>query len=330
MKPYSQDLRERVADAVEHHEGSLRQLALRFCVSLSFIVRLLHLRRQTGSLQPRPHGGGQPPALDDQASERLRQLIRDQPDLTLEELSQQAGVPCSRMAVWRTLRKLKISRKKKVLYAKEQQKPEVQQKRLDFAKELTMVNPDQLVFVDEGGTTTAMTRPYGRAPQGERVVGSVPGHWESLTLITGMRLDGVVAPWVIPCATNTMAFTTYVEEVLVPQLHCGDVVIWDNLKPHQAADVSKAVEAAGAFVLPLPPWSPDLSPLEKLLSKVKGIVRSLVPGSVPALIDAIATGLRQVCPKDILGWFQCCGLATELDDSTAERKPSMLEVIGYL
>src|SRR4051794_19630450 len=188
MKPYSQDLRERVADAVEHQEGSLRQLALRFCVSLSFLVRLLRLQRQTGSLEPRPHGGGQPPALDGQASERLRQILRGQPDRTLDELSQQVGVPCSRMAVWRTLRKLGITRKKKVLYASEQQKPEVQQKRLDFAKAVTRLDPERLVFIDEGGTTTAMTRPYGRAPKGERVVGSVPGHWESLTLITGMRL----------------------------------------------------------------------------------------------------------------------------------------------
>src|SRR3954464_182764 len=108
MKPYSQDLRERVADAVEHQEGSLRQLALRFCVSLSFIVRLLRLWRQTGSLQPRPHGGGQPSVLDEQATGRLQELIRRQPDLTLDELSQQVGVPCSRMAVWRTLRKLNI------------------------------------------------------------------------------------------------------------------------------------------------------------------------------------------------------------------------------
>jgi transposase len=330
MKPYSQDLRERVADAVERKEGSLRQLARRFCVSLSFIVRLLQLLRLTGSLQPRPHGGGQPPALDDQASERLRKLIRDHPDLTLDELSEQVGVPCSRMAVWRTLRKLKITRKKKVLYAQEQQKPEVQQKRLDFAKEVTNLNPEQLVFVDESGTTTAMTRPYGRAPEGERIVGSVPGHWESLTLIAGMRLGEVVAPWVFPGATDTMAFSTYVEEVLVPKLRREDVVIWDNLKPHQAGEVKKAVEAAGAFVLPLPPWSPDLSPLEKLLSKVKGIVRKLVPRSVPALIDAIAAALRKVCSKDTLGWFQSCGLATEKGDPTAERKPSVLELIGYL
>jgi transposase len=329
MTAYSQDLRERVAAAVERKEGSLRQLALRFCVSLSFIVRLLQLQRQTGSLQPRPHAGGQPPALDDQAIERLRQLIRDQPDLILDELSQQVGVPCSRMAIWRTLRKLKITRKKKVLYAQEQQKPEVQQKRLDFAKEVTILSPEQLVFVDESGTTTAMARLYGRAPKGRRVVSSVPGYWESLTLITGMRLGGVVAPWVFPGATDTIAFSTYVEEILVPQLRRRDVVIWDNLKPHQAGEVIKAVEAAGAFVLPLPPWSPDLSPLEKLLSKVKGIVRRLVPRCVPALIDALATALRAVCPKDVLGWFQSCGLATEFDDPTAERKPGILELIGY-
>src|SRR5438270_163589 len=146
MNAYSQDLRERVANAVERKEGSLRQLALRFCVSLSFIVRLLQLQRQTGSLQPRPHAGGQPAALDDQASERLRQLIRDQPDLILDELSQRVGVPCSRMAIWRTLRKLNITRKKKGLYAQDQQKPQVQQKRLDFAKELTILTPEQLVF----------------------------------------------------------------------------------------------------------------------------------------------------------------------------------------
>jgi transposase len=327
---YSQDLRQRVVDAVDRQDGSLRQLARRFCVSLSFIVRLLRLRRQTGDLQPRPHGGGHPPALDDQAVERLRRLLRDQPDLTLEELSQQVGVPCSRMSVWRTLCKLNITRKKKVLFAQEQQKPAVQQQRLEFAMGMTVLCPERLVFVDEGGTNTAMTRLYGRALKGERVVGSVPGTWESLTLIAGMRLEGVMAPWVFRGATDTEAFRTYVQEVLVPELRGGDVVIWDNLKPHQAAGVIEAVEAAGAFVLPLPPWSPDLSPLEKLLSKVKGIVRRLVPRSVPALIDAIGQAFQRVCPKDILGWFQCCGLATPADDPDADHRPNVLELVGFL
>lgn len=307
MQPYSLDLRQRIADAVDHHDGSQRELAERFCVSLSFIVRLLQLRRQTNSLQPRPHAGGPPPALDEKACQRLQQVIRDQPDLTLDELSQRVGVPCSRMAIWRTLRKLKISRKKKVLYAREQHKPEVQQKRLDFAKEVTNLEPERLLFIDEGGTTTAMTRAYGRAPKGERVVGLVPGYWETRTLISGVRLGEVVAPWVIDCATNTLAFETYVEKILVPELRRGDVVIWDNLKPHQSAEVKRRIEQVGAELVPLPPYSSDLTPIEELWSKVKTVLKSAAARTTEALYEAMGAALRSVHPEDILGWFRFCG-----------------------
>src|SRR4051812_36146098 len=117
MGPYSMDLRRRMAEAVENKEGSLRQLARRFGVSVTFITRLLGLRRQTGSLAPRPHGGGHRPALDEDVLKRLRQLLQEQPDGTREALAQRLG--CGRMAVWRTLRKLKITRKKKVRRADE-------------------------------------------------------------------------------------------------------------------------------------------------------------------------------------------------------------------
>ncbi len=111
MKPYSMDLRERVARAVDRREGSLRLLARRFFVSVTFIARLLRHRRQTGSLEPQPHGGGRQPALDPAACERLRQCLQQHPEATLDELRQQVGVPCSRMAVARALRRLKIPRK---------------------------------------------------------------------------------------------------------------------------------------------------------------------------------------------------------------------------
>src|SRR3954463_11459335 len=103
MGPYSMDLRRRVAEAVDHQEGSRRQLARRFAVSVTFITRLLGLRRQTGSLTPRPHAGGRAPPLDAQHLDRLRQLVRAQPDATLDELAQRLGTGCSRMAVWRAL-----------------------------------------------------------------------------------------------------------------------------------------------------------------------------------------------------------------------------------
>src|SRR5436305_15298018 len=126
MKPYSIDLRQRVAEAIDKKEGSLRQIARRFLVSLSFVTRLLGLRRQTGSVTPRPHRGGRRPALDEAAQQRLRELLREQPDLTLDELCQRLGQGCSRMAVWRALRKPKITRQKKVLRADERGRPDVQ------------------------------------------------------------------------------------------------------------------------------------------------------------------------------------------------------------
>src|SRR5437764_3778831 len=189
MGPYSMDLRRRVAETVDRQEGSLRQLARRFCVSVTFITRLLRLRRQTGSLAPRPHGGGQPPALDASGQQRLCELLQEQPTATLEELARRLG--CGRMAVWRTLRRLKISRKKVVRHADERDRPDVQRKRAAFCAEVAAIDPERLVFVDEMGATTALARTYGRAPVGERVHGSVPGSWESLTLISGLRLGGV-------------------------------------------------------------------------------------------------------------------------------------------
>jgi transposase len=318
MGPYSLDLRQRVAAAVDHQEGSLRQLADRFLVSVSFITRLLARRRQTGSLAPRPHDGGHPPALDEQALARLCQLIHEQPDATLHELAQRLGEGCSHVAVWRALRRLRITRKKKTLRADQRDRKDVQKKRKEFLQELAALDPEQLVYIDEMGATTAMARTHGRSPCGERVYGSVPGKWESLTLIAGMRLGGVVATGAFAGATDTPVFRAYAEQVLVPELQPGDVVIWDNLKPHKDKAVLKAVEQSGARVLPLPPWSPELSPIEKMFSKVKGFLRSAAARAKEAVIAAMGAGLERVCREDIRGWFSSCGLATEAE---AEAEP---------
>jgi transposase len=304
MSPYSRDLRQRIIDTVERGEGSLRQIALRFLVSLSFVTRLLRHYRTTGSLEPKPHGGGRPPALRPAQLKRLRALIRKKPDATLEELRRGSGVDCSHMAIVRALQKLKITRKKKVLHAQEQDTPEGQQKRRDFLEAIAGIDANRLVFVDESGAKTSMTRTYGRAPVGERVHGAVPGHWDSVTLICGLRLSGVTAPVVFQGATDTPAFQSYVEQVLVPALESEDVVIWDNLQPHKAAAVVAAVEQSGARVIPLPPSSPDLTPIEEMFSKVKEALRSVAARSTTALYVAIGSALHGVSQQDILGWFQ--------------------------
>jgi len=304
MTPLSQDLRQRILETVERGEESLRQIARRFLVSVSFITRLLQRHRSTGSLQPKPHGGGNPPVLGPEGSERLRELIRERPDATLEELRQRLGISCSLMTLSRALRNLGLPLKKKVPRAQEQDSPEVQQKRREFREELTGIDPHRLVFVDECGANTAMTRTYGRAPVGQRVYTNTPGRWESITLTCGLRLSGVTAALAFPGATNTDMFENYVEDILVPELKSGDVVVWDNLTSHKSEEAAEAVAAAGARLVPLPPWSPDLTPIEEMVSKVKGAMRSAAARTTETVYAAFASALHDVTPEDIAGWFR--------------------------
>jgi transposase len=304
MRPYSQDLRQRIVDTVQRGEGTVRQSAERFLVSVSFITRLLQLHRSSGSVEPRPHGGGNPAVLTPEDLERLREFIRERPDATLQECAAHLGVACSLVTISRALNKLGLPRKKKIPRAVEQDSPKVRAKRREFCEELAGIDPRRLVFVDECGANTSMTRTHGRAPAGQRVYTDTPAHWDSITLTSGMRLDGVTATLAFPGATNTGTFETYVEEVLVPELKPDDVVVWDNLKPHQSEDAIEAVEAAGARVVPLPPWSPDLSPIEEMISKVKGSMRSAAARTKEAVYAAFGSALHDVTPKDIAGWFQ--------------------------
>jgi transposase len=179
MRPYSTDLRERVAAAVDHQEGSLRQIARRFRVSLSFIARLLQRRRDADTLEPKPHGGGPPPVLGPDDRQRLAALIRGQPDATLEQLKQRGGFTCSLKTLWLALRRRGLTLKTKSLHASDQDRPDVQTKRRSFRRKVKRIEPERLVFVDETGVTTAMTPAYAWAPRGERASASAPGSWES-------------------------------------------------------------------------------------------------------------------------------------------------------
>ena len=294
MRAYSTDLRERIVSAVERGKGSLRELADLFVVSLSTIVRLLRHYRASGSVLPKAHGGGPSPLLDADACQRLRDLVREQPEATLAELQERLGIPCSPSTLCRTLQRLGLSRKKKTLHADEQDTPAVQAKRADFEDRMAAVDPAHLLFVDEMGATTAMTRLYGRAPIGERVVGSAPGEWENVTLIAGLRLSGVVAPFAFEGATDQEAFQTYVDKVLVPVLQPDDVVVWDNLKPHKNSEVLAAVRATGARVEPLPPYSPDETPIEEMFSKVKTYLRKVAARTKDTVLQALGDALNSV------------------------------------
>ena len=303
MRPLFMDLRVRIVAAVELGEHSLRQLAKLFAVDLSTIVRLLQRYRRTGSVQPKLHAGGPVPKLDTHATARLLQLVREQPDATLAELRDRLGVDCGIMTIFRALKRNRITRKKKTCFAEERDSPRVQEQRQAFQEKLAAVGPDHLVFVDETGATTAMGRTYGRALAGERVQALAPGAWKNVTLISGLRTSGVVAPMALPGATDRTVFETYVEQALVPELRAGDVVVWDNLSAHKSAAAVAAIEAVGARVERLPVYSPDLTPIEEMFSKIKEGLRSIAARSIEGVIGAMGQALNQITQHDILGWF---------------------------
>lgn len=153
-----------------------------------------------------------------------------------------------------------------------------------------------------------MTRTHGRGPKGERVVGAVPqAHWQVTTILGALRWDGIAAAMTIPAATDTDVFMAFVEQVLAPALHRGEVVLLDNLSPHKVGSVRKSIEAAGARVLYLPPYSPDLNPIEPCWSKVKEHLRAIGARSQADLDHAIADALQGITPADAKGYFRKCG-----------------------
>ncbi len=146
------------------------------------------------------------------------------------------------------------------------------------------LDPARLIFIDETGTSTNMVRTRGRSRRGTRLVGRVPhGHWKITTFVAGLRCGEIAAPFVIDRPMNGAIFLTYVTRCLVPSLTDGDIVVMDNLKPHKAEGVRQAIEAAGAKILYLPPYSPDLNPIEQLFAKLKALLRKAAERSIDAL-----------------------------------------------
>jgi transposase len=153
-----------------------------------------------------------------------------------------------------------------------------------------------------------MARRYGRAARGERCRAAVPhGHWKTTTLTAGLRLSGLAAPMILDGAMDGQAFRAYVEHVLVPELAPGDVVVMDNLPAHRVGGVRQAIEAAGATLLYLPPYSPDFNPIELAFAKLKALLRAAAARTVPQLWEAIAAALEAFTPAECRNYFAATG-----------------------
>jgi transposase len=195
--------------------------------------------------------------------------------------------------------------------AAEQDRPDVAAARTAWADEQAQLDAERLVFIDETGAATNMARLRGRAPRGERLIGKLPhGHWKTTTFVAGLRSSALTAPCVIDGPMNGNAFLAYVEQILAPSLKPGDIVVLDNLSAHKVPGVREAIEAVGARLLYLPPYSPDFNPIEQLFAKLKALLRKAAERSIDALWDRIASLLNAFTPEECANYFRNAGYAS--------------------
>ncbi len=174
------------------------------------------------------------------------------------------------------------------------------------------LDPAQLIFIDETWTSTNRARLRGRAPKGERLRAGIPhGHWKTSTFVAGLRLNGIAAPFVLDGPINRDAFQAYIDQVLVPELRPGEVVVMDNLSSHKGLAVRRAIEAAGASLLYLPPYSPDFNPIENAFAKLKALLRKAAERTVGALWDRIGVVLDAFTPTECANYFRAAGYEPE-------------------
>ena len=309
-RPYSTDLRERAVNMVLGG-ATCRETAAVFRVGVSSVVRWSQRQRETGSCGAKPMGGHRPVRLLPERDWLLARVAAA-PDLTVRALRAELiarGVAVSYGAVWSFLAAEGLTFKK-TLRAAEQARPDVVRKRSRWQRHQRKIDPARLVFVDETWAKTNMTRTHGRAPRGQRLVARVPhGRWTTMTFLAGLRSDRIVAPCVLDGPINGRIFRAWIEQFLVPTLRHGDLVVLDNLGSHNGAAVRRAIRAAGAHLLFLPPYSPDLNPIELAFAKLKTLLRKADERSIAAVWHRIGTLLDTFTPDECRRYLRHAGYA---------------------
>ncbi|EAV43087.1 probable insertion sequence transposase protein [Stappia aggregata IAM 12614] len=309
-RPLSNDLRERVVAAVSAGE-TCRSVAARFGVSVSSVVKWSQRYRATGSVAPGKVGGHRKPVLEPHRA-FIVERIEQTPDLTLHRLKDELavrGVKVSHNTVWEFLRREGL-RFKKTLFALEQARADVARRRRHWKVRQTRLDPARLVFIDETWIKTNMAPLRGWGRKGKRLRGFAPhGHWRTLTFLGALRCDRLTAPCVFDGPINGRCFAAYVEQQLVPALKAGDIVVMDNLGSHKSAAVRDAIKAAGATLRFLPPYSPDLNPIEQAFSKIKHWMRQAQKRSIEETWRHIGTLVASIEPNECANYLENAGYA---------------------
>ena len=305
--PYPGDLRHRVIEFVEAG-GSRREAAEHFRVSASSAIRWLQRFHEDGTSEPMPRGGST--SRLEKYSQQILAVIREQPDLTLNEfvsVLRKRRVSASRSALSRFFARHGITFKKN-LRAAERQRADVARARRRWIREQGWLDTARLVFIDETAIITNMVRLNGWSACGERLVADAPmGHWETVTFIAGLRQTGIVAPMVIKGAMNGDAFLAYIEQCLAPTLKRGDIVVADNVSFHKVAGVEEAIGAVGASLRYLPQYSPDLNPIELAFHPVKTCLRKAAERTIEGLHRCVRSFIRTLDPSECSRYFKHAG-----------------------
>jgi transposase len=310
-KPYSIDLRERVVAAVETGGMSCHRAAAQFGVGISTAINWVRRLRETGSVAPGKMGGHKPKSISGEHRAWLLERTREK-DFTqrglVAELAER-GLKVDYRTVWSFVHAEKLSFKKTVA-AGERDRPDVARRRAQWVKYQNKIAPERLVFIDETWTKTNMAPRRGWAPLGIRLAAKVPhGHWNTTTFLAALRHDRSDAPWLLDGPIDGESFQLYVEKVLLPTLRPGDIVIMDNLGSHKGKAVRRLIRSAGAKLIFLPKYSPDLNPIEQVFAKLKHLLRKAAARTLDALCAAIGQLLGAFKRGECANYFRNAGYA---------------------
>jgi transposase len=308
MQAYSLDIRERIVSCWQQGEGK-SSIAERFMVSLSSVKRYIKRFEIYGHVRPTIQGRMQG-KITKRLRKRLARQVEEYPDYTLAQHAQlwyeKYRKNLSESCLSRAFRRMGITRKKKTVGAVERDEAA----RRIFREVIQKLDAAKVVVVDESGSRIGMVPLYGRSPHGSRVYDRVIRNYgENVTLLASMTLDGMQAAMTIEGAVDEAVFEAFVQEVLLPTLQPGQIVIMDNLSSHKTDTVERLIQQAGCQLIFLPAYSPDLSPIEEAFSKLKAFLRRCRCQTIPDLITSIAQALSKITAGDARGWFAHAGFS---------------------
>lgn len=305
--------REKIVQAYKKGFGTIRELAKIFDVSPRAIDKYLQLDREVGDLTPDTQPG-RPPVLTEKNLSIIKKLVTANPDGTLDDYRIQfynkTGIDVTIDTIHNACKKLDL-RRKKSLFAAEQERQDVAEKRIDFIESMKDIDPADIIVLDESGSDLSQTSDYARAEGGERAKAPKPHcPGERYSIIGAVSISTIVTMMYIDCAIDGNVFLSFIEKLLLPKLRSGQYVVMDNISFHKQEMVRILIESAGAKVVFLPPYSPDLSPIEKMWSKIKNILKRKKPRTKAAFHMALFSAMAAVTEEDLEAWYEDCGYST--------------------